>query len=203
MTDPSDKQLRDLLISRYRADPRRFRAYLPEISELVEAMDRPRRAPRSPFGLTERERGHHQAALWKVVSGLKCGKASPEEAVRGLEHCGTLIQDDTLPEHVGYDTLVALLKAAIGKSPGTFRLVQTIPIGDRQAEAPVYHVSLVKGVVLDLGRDMRLCSITVTPSKVRKRRKLLEFVGVGRDTASDVARRHNDYLAEQVPHASP
>ena len=202
MTHRSDKQLRDLLVSRYRADPKRFHSYLPEIAELVEAMGQPRRVSRSPFGLTERERDHHQAALQKVLEGLEKGAVSRQDAVRGLEHCATLIQDDSLPEDAGYDILVALLKAAIGKSPGTFRSVQTIPISDREGQGPPYHVSLVKGVALDLDKDMRLCSITVTPSKVRKRRKLLEFVGIGQDAASDVARRHDDYLVERVPNAS-
>ena len=202
VTNPTDKQLRDMLISEYRADPRRFHTHFPEIAGLLEAMAPPRRVRRSPFGLTERQRGHHQAALSKVVGRLGEGSVSPQEAVRGLEHCATLIQDDSLPEDVVYDTLVTLLKAAIGKSPGTFKSVQTIPVSDRGGQESLYRVSLVKGVALDLDKHMRLSSITVTPSKVRKRRKSLDFVGIGRDTAPDVARRHDDYLADRVPHAT-
>jgi hypothetical protein len=114
-----------------------------------------------------------------------------------------LVQDDSLPEDVDYETLVSLLRAAIGKSPGSFKSVKIVPIKDGEGRELINHVSLVRGVVLDLDRDMRLVSITVTPRKVRERRKLLRFVGIGKDIASDVALRHDDYLAEIEPHAAP
>lgn len=196
------KELLELLFSKYQADPEGFRSYMPEAAQLLDAMYPPRRPSRSPFGLTERERAHHLAALREVLEGLEESSISPKEAVKGLQHCATLIQDDNLPEDVGYETLVFLMKAAIGKSPGTFKSAKTVLVMGDEGREVINRVSLVRGVTLDLDRNMRLVSITVAPTKVRERRKLLKLIGLGQDIASDVALRHDDYLAEQEPHAS-
>ena len=127
MTDQLEKQLRDLLRSKYLADPEGFRSYLPEVAEVLQARYSPRPSLRSPFGLTERERAHHEKEMRHIFERLDDGGDSSEDAIRGLDHCAMLIQDDGLPLEVGYDRLVALLKAAIGKSPGTFKSNQTIP----------------------------------------------------------------------------
>ncbi len=197
------KQFLELLFSKYQTDPGGFRSYLPEVAELLDALHPPRRSLKSPFGLTERERTHHQAALRRMLEKLEDGPIITEEAIRGLEHCATLIQDDSLPEEVGHETLVSLLKAGIGKSPGTFKSVRTVAVGDGGGRVVMSSVSLVRGVMINLDRNMSLVTVTITPRKVRERRQLLGFVGIGHDTAPDVALRHDDYLVEKEPHAAP
>ena len=67
-----------------------------------------------------------------------------------MEHCATLIsEDDSLPEEVGHETLVSLLKAGIGKSPGTFKSVRTVAVGDGGGRVVMSSVSLVRGVMIN------------------------------------------------------
>ena len=128
-------------------------------------------------------------------------KLTPEHATEGLEHCAALIRDDSLPDDIGYDTLVRMFKGAFGKSPGSYKVNTVIPADGESNGEPTYNISLVRGVVLNLDLGMRLVSVTVTPRKVRERRKLMGIVGIGRDPASDVSAKHDEYLAEQSPHA--
>ena len=93
-----------------------------------------------------------------------------------------------------------LLKSAIGKSPGSFTKNSTVLIDETRKGDPGYHASVIRGVVLNLDTEMRLVSITVTPRRFRERKKMMSLVGIGRDPKSDVARRHDDYLAEMSPH---
>lgn len=198
--NPKDELL-EMLDSKYRSEPEKFRSYLPEVAQALDSLNPPRRPGRSPFGLTERERRHHQQALKQIVEVE--GAESVEQAVKALEHCVALIQDDSLPEEVKYKTLVKLFRAAVGRPLSSFKALETIAVADNRSPADaVTKVSLVRGVSLDLDQEMRLVSITVLPSKVRQRRKLLAFVGIGQDAKSDVALRHDEYLAEQDPHAS-
>ena len=202
MKNQSEKRLGDLLLAKYQADPEGFRSYLPEVAQLLDPVRPPQGSPRSPSGLTARERAHHINVLRGVLEKLSKDSIPPQEAVRGLEHCATVIQDDSLPEEVRYQVLVSLVKAAIGKSPGSFKSTQIVPVPGGGKREVMNHVPVVRGAVLDLDRDMRLTSITITPSKVRERRKLLGFVGSGRDTDPEVALRHDEYLAK-VPHGAP
>lgn len=201
MTAKTKDELIEMLYLKYRSEPEKFRSYLPEVAQTLDRLDPPRPPGRSPFGLTERERRHHQQALVQILKAE--GMPSAEEAFKGIEHCATLIQDDSLPEECDHKTLVKLFKAAVGKAPSSFRAQETIEVAaDRSSADAVAKVSLVKGISLDLDWEMRLVSITVAPGKVRQRRKLLSFVGIGQDTQSDVALHHDKYLAEQDPHAS-
>ena len=129
-------------------------------------------------------------------------KLTPEHATEGLEHCAALIRDDSLPDDIEYGTLVRMYKGAFGKSPGSYKANTTIPVDSGSNEEPTYHISLVRGVVMNLDLSMRLASVTVTPRKVRERRKLMGIVGIGRDSAPDVSTKHDEYLAEQSPHAA-
>ncbi len=201
MKDPREKQILEMLLSRYRADQKSFRSFLPEVAQLLDAKYPLSHSYKSPFGLTERERAHREMALRRILQKLAEDSLSQEEAVKGLEHCAALIQDDSLPEDVGYQTLVGLAKAVIGKSPGSFKSRTAITVKSPSEGDAFHRISLVRGVDLALDRNMGLVSVTIAPGKVKERRKLLSFVGTGRDTAKDVALRHDDYLAERGSHA--
>ncbi len=188
-----------ILVSKYQADPSWFDRHLPEVGEIVRQAASQSRRSRSPFGLTDREKDHHIEALLSVESAGKLGSL---DAIRALEHCAYLIRDNSLPDCMDYGSLVPLFKAAFGKSPGSFRKNTTIPIEGIRDVEPVHRVSLVRGVTLNLNLEMRLVSVAVTPRKIRERKKLMSVVGIGHDPVSDVSRRHDEYLAEQSPHAS-
>ena len=186
-----------LLASKYKADPLWFELNLPDVAEIMRQMAPASRRSRSPFVLTERERSFHIKALPDVEA---MSNLSREDAIRALEHSAYLIRDDTLPGHMRYEAFTSLFKTVSGKSPGSFRKNTTIQIDETRGTDPAHRVSIIRGVVLNLDVEMRLVSITVTPRKFRERKRMMSIVGIGRDPKSDVARRHDDYLAEQSPH---
>lgn len=93
------------------------------------------------------------------------------------------------------------MKVALGKSPGSYKRKTTVPVGQEDGDA-LDHVSVLRGVYLDLDRERRLVSISINPRKVRERKKLMSIVGIGKDPQPDVAARHDDYLAMQDPHSN-
>lgn len=189
------------MLSKYQTDPEWVKRHLPEIGEIMSRTVSPPRMPQSPFGLTERERAFHIESLPRV-DGLD--ELQPEDAVKALERCAALIRDDSLPFEFNHDALVRLFKAAFDKTPGSFKTNTVIPINQEDGgDDAVHHASLVRGVVLNLDLNMKLLSVAITPRKVRERKKLMGIVGIGHDPMRDVAARHDDYLAEQSPHASP
>lgn len=194
--------LNELLSSKYADDPQKFRSYMPEVAQMLDTFGAPhRQLARSSFGLTEREVKFHQSALIKALAAVTSGVATPVESVKGLEHSAFLIRDDKMPAEADYEALCALFKAAFGKRPASFKKSEVMKVADgRTADDVVHKFSLVKGVSLEFDREMRLISVSVSPRKVRQRRKLLSFVGAGQDAESDVARRHDDYLARINPH---
>ena len=191
-----------LLQAKRRADPQGFRKYLPGVIELLPELSTRRRSTRSPFGLTERERAYHRDGLSAVLGKLDKGTVTAEEAAQGLQHCANLIRDDNLAEEVGYEVLKGLIRAAIGKSPGSYRSKTTVPLGEGSGGLVLERVSAIRGVSLDLDRERRLVSISIHPGKFRERRRLMEFVGASKDPEPDVAARHDDYLAMQEPHGT-
>ena len=203
-----EKRLIDLLQAKYREDPKGFRKYLPGAAELLPEQPRTRSRARATFGLTERERSYHRAGLSEVLGKLDEGTITADEAVKGLQHCAALIKDDNLPygwdenlsHEMGYEVKKGLLRAALGKSPGSYKSKTTVPVsGDG---GPILEsVSVIMGVFLDLDRNRRLVSVSIDPGKYRARRKAMAFVGASRDNP-DVALRHDDYLAMQDPHGN-
>ena len=151
------------------------------------------------FSLAGRERAQHIETLSSVLAKPEM---SSQDAVRALEPCAILVQDDFMTPHVDHQSIVSLFKAAFGRVPGAIRENTSIPIEGHGAGEPVCHSSLVRGVVAELDLGMRLVSITVTPRKVREGNKMMGIVRIGQDSRADVAARHDGYLAEQPPYDS-
>ena len=197
-TTESDQEMTfQLLISKYQANPKWFEKHLPDVSQIIQNAVSPSRHHRVPFVLTEREREFHINAL---PDSEAISKLSYEDAIEALEHSAYLIRDDSLPGYMRFEAFASLFKTASGKSPGSFRKNTTIHIDEAHGSEPAHHISIIRGVVLNLDTEMRLVSITVTPRKFRERKKMMSIVGIGHDPKSDVARRHDDYLTEQSPH---
>ena len=184
-----------LLTLKFNRDPKKFRAYLPEVAQMLDEYNPPPEPKRSPFVLTEKERAFHQDSLANILAHLDEKGLSFEQAVKGLEHCAILIEDYFLLEGVGRDSLVKLLKPVIGKAPGSFKRNETIMIAeDRPSEDVVHRVSIVRGVYLELDREFRLVSISVVPRKVREWKKMMALAGMIDDPVTDVSTRYEDYL---------
>ncbi len=190
-------RLISLLQAKRRKNPKAFRKFLPEVSDILPEPQH-RSVSRLPFGLTETERAFHREGLKESLSMLKKKDISKSEAIRGLNHYASLIRDDAFVKEVEEGLLKSLIKAVIGKSPGTFKAKTTVPI--EQGGRILEPIAAMRGVYLDLDGERRLVSVTINPGKMREHRRLTKIVGIGSDSKSDVATRHDDYLATQEPH---
>ena len=196
-----ERRLIELLQARYREDPKGFRKYLPGVVDLLPEQPPEIGRRRSLFGLTEQETAFHLGGLAEVFDYLNKGPVAIEEAAKGLQHCAALIMDDSLPEEAGYEEIKSLIRAALGKSPGSYKSKATVKIGEGNGDVHE-RVSAIRGVYLDLDRRRRLVSISINPRKVRERRELMRFVGASKDPNPDVSSRHDDYLASEDPHGT-
>jgi len=180
-----------ILINKYQADPRRFRSYFPEVAQELEQF-LPSQAKKShSSSLTGLEREHLCKALLQLL-GEK--KLSPEKAIQALEYCATLIQDETLPPEVDRRVLLGLLHQATGIPLSKIKKAIKIPVHEGEA---VKEVALLRGVHLHLTWNDCLIAISTFPTKLKERSRALKFVGIAKDTASDVAQNHDAYLAKE------
>lgn len=196
-----ERNLIELLQARYREDPKGFREYLPGVAELLPESSTARGETKSPFGLTKSDIAFHRAGLADVLDKMETGSATAPEAAKGLQHCAALIMDDSLPEEAGYEKMKSLVRAALGKSPGSYKSKATVKIGEGNGYVHE-RVSAIRGVYLELDRRRRLVSISINPRKVRERRELMRFVGASKDPDPHVSSRHDDYLASADPHGT-
>ena len=129
-------------------DPEGFRKYLPSVDALLPGPPPRTRASRATFGLTEQERAYHRAGLLEALSKLHGGDVTPAEAAKGLQHWAHMVRDDvfSFPGEDRYESVKALVRTAIGKSPGTYKAKTTVPLG--QDGGPVAEqVSVIMGVL--------------------------------------------------------
>ncbi len=197
-----ERRLIEMLQAKYRKDPKGFQEFLPGAVELLPDVAHRQRATRSPFGLTEHEVDFHRRGLSEAFAKADGGTITAEEAANGLQHCANLIIDDNLDETVDHIAIKGLVTVVLSKSPGSFKAKSTVPVAKGTVGAVLEQVSAIRGVYLDLDRERRLVSITINPRKVSERRLLMNFVGASWDPQSDVAARHDDYLAMQDPHGA-
>jgi hypothetical protein len=183
------------LLNKYQADPEGFRSYLPEVTQELEPLlsSRRRSSPRS--ALTEQERERLHRALTQL---LRNKKLSSEKARQALESCATLIQDGSLPAEVTRQTLLSLFHQATGIPLSKIKKAARIPLRDGEV---VKEIALLRGVRLSLTWNDHLVAITISPAKLKERSEAQKFVGIAEDAVSDVAQRHDKYLAEELSHA--
>ena len=205
-----ESRLIDLLQAKYSEDPKGFSDYLPGAAELLPEEPPKQSRPEHPVRLTERKLSCHRAGLSAVLGKMDEGAITAEEAVKGLQHCAALIKDDNLhygwdenlSHEMGHEVKKGLLRAALSKSPGSYKSKTTVPICEDSGGPVLESISVIRGVYLNLDSNERLVSIYIHPGKYRERRKLMEFVGASRDPMPDVALRHDDYLYMADPHGN-
>ena len=196
-TETVERQAFELLVARYKSDRAWFDTNWSELGELLANVTARPGKTASSFGLTENERRFRIDALKGIIASEHL---TPDNAVTALEHCASLLRDDWTVKGVPVEERARLFKAYAGKAHTSFKRNTTIPTVDANDSEAAHHISLLRGVALNMDVNMRLLSITVTPRKVREVKKLMSIAGIGSDSATDVARRHDDYLAEASPH---
>ena len=192
-----EKAVFGLLVTKYQIDPEWFNEHMPDVGEIVGRAVSPPRPAKPRLELSDEARAFHRESLARIRAN---DELEPTDAISALEHCAVLILDDWLRNGIIHETRVSLFQSAFGKIPEAFKEDTTICMDSERDTETAHQASLVRGVALNLNSNLRLVSVTVTPHKVRERERLMSIVGIGRDSKSDVAARHDDYLAEISPH---
>lgn len=188
------------LLAKYEKEPEAVERTLPEAAQILQRLLPSRKPPRQyPLpALTEREKEVRLRSFREKVahSGQK-GKALPKEAaIEALEDAAALTES----------SLTAALELENEHLAKLVRLVTGLPLGKkgrparwvRQEGEAARVVSILRGVRCHLTWDKRLLAIEIDPKQIALGKKAMKFVGTGRDPKSDVAERHDDYLAGVV-----
>lgn len=187
----------DMIKTSFETQPERVRSCFPELAQELEKYFPSRRKNRHRSSLTEPERER----LCKALNELLKKKDVPrEEAAQALGYCATLVQDASLPPDVDRKVLLNLLHRATGTPLGEMKRSALFELGSGET---VKEVPLLRGVHLHLTWNDRLVAVSVSPTKFKERSKAFKFVGIAKDTATDVALRHDTYLAEAFTNAAP
>ena len=194
LTAKDKEELAQRILDVYRNDTDRIRKALPEIADLLDEYLAPgpvRAGNASPFGLTERERAFHSEALESILQRSK--SLTSAEALAGLEHGANLLTDDFTPGYPSRQELLKLVRKATGIQPRkTGKPVEKVV---REGESS-RRVPVVRGVDLHLNWDFKLIKVTMDPNQWRLRSQALSIIGIGKETAADVAENHDDYLMD-------
>ena len=194
LTAENKDELTQKVLDVYQEDPERLRELLPEVAILLDELQshrQTRRVDRSSFGLTERERNFHTGALENILRRFR--SLDQAGAVKGLEHGANLLVDDFTPGYPPRQELLKLVRKATGIQPRkTGKPVETVV---REGESSRI-VPVVRGVDLHLTWEFKLIKVTMDPYQWRLRSQALGIIGIGLDTADDVAKDHDDYLVD-------
>jgi hypothetical protein len=195
LTKDQAESILGLLLNKLLTDPTGFRSYLPEVAQELEQLPHPRKNNTLHSTLTglERERLH------KALLPLLCKENhSQEEVVQILEYCATLIQDGSLPSELDRQTSLGILHKVMGIPLSKIKKTTKITLGGGEE---VKEVAFLYGVHLHLTWNDRLVAISISPTKVKERSRALKFVGIAKDSASDVAEYHDAYFTKAVSNA--
>ena len=194
LTDEDKEGLAQRVLEVHQRDPERLRRILPEVAVLLDGLQAPRQirqVNQSPFGLTERERNFHKEALENIFRRFK--SLTQAEAIKGLEHGANLLVDDFTPGYPSRQELLKLVRKATGIQPRkTGKPVDKVV---REGESSRI-VPVVRGLDLHLNWDFKLIIVTMDPNQWRLRSQALSIIGIGKETATDVAENHDDYLMD-------
>ena len=195
---PEDKQRDEIVtlaIKAYGESPEEMESYFPELADKLKEFITPAKSPSrietigsSP--LTEKEKQFRLDALRSALNRFRGGAtASKEEAVKVLEDAAALGEDSRIFKR---DILSAVLEP-LNLSLHPEESTSVIFLKGKR----VHHTySLIRGITLSLTRDGKLIRMDLDAKDLKHRHTTLSIIGIGSDTATDVAENHDTYLAE-------
>ena len=124
----TEKRIIDLLQAKRKEDPDGFRDYLPAVSELLPSLKH--EDGKTPLDLRDEEMESHRVGLRQALSKLESGAITPAEAIKGLEQCVFVMKYDFWKEDLWHDSVLGLVKAALGKPPESFLSVTTVRVSE-------------------------------------------------------------------------
>jgi hypothetical protein len=140
---------------------------------------------------------NERQALRVLREGLKAfdsEKPSRDQAVEMLQLCGVLAASGSHPRDVDYE-LIAKLLEAVWQPPVDWEAPSEIHTEIKNQE-PVETIRLARGLDIFLDESKGLVAMALRPRKFMEGLRLMRIVGIGHDTATDVAERHDDYLVD-------
>lgn len=199
LTSQQKGALLQALIGKYATSPEALEKTLPEVARILASLRQvpKRNASVDIFQLTPVERQRRQESLRKALDKLSKVKGlSREEAIQALEDAAALIGAFPFePLALSKQDIAKLIKQASGLSVTTKGKLQTSVLREGEQAREAY---LLRGVKLNLTWDKKLLSIEINPKELAVRAKALSIIGIGSDTATDVAARHDDYFVEAI-----
>ncbi len=197
LSPQQQRSLIQAIVEAYDRDPSSFRKVLPVVAELLEIATYPglKRNAGSTSPLTPNERTKREQSLARSPGEMKAQKELPkEQAIRALEDIATLVESHPWdPAPVTKKELACLLRASTGLSLNTRGKRQAVTIQPGEVAREVF---LLRGVKLGLTWDRKLVTVEVDPKELANLAKALSIIGIGSDTATDVARNHDEYLGQ-------
>lgn len=199
LTSQQKDSLAQAIIDRYERDPASVEKLFPEAAQMLGnagfRSTRQNAGNRSP--LTETERGKRLQSLNRALEYMKLTKGlSTKQAIQALEDIAALVEASPWePPPVTKKDIATLLKAAACLSLSRKGKAQKVVL---QEGEPCREVLLLRGVKLELTWDKKLLSIEIEPKELAIRAKALSIIGIGPDTATDVAERHDNYYVEAL-----
>ena len=185
------------ILKRFKRDPDFIASFFPEVyKELCGLKTKKSRlvpeAYQSGHGeLTELERRTREAKLRKIVEKFKTGVTlSKDDGLELLEHLAALNLKHVQEYSIALKAAERTLSIGLDEETDQTRLFRKGRTGKIQR--------LLPGIDLYLTWDGKVLKIRWRKGDIIRRNKALSFVGIGADSQSDVAGRHDEYLANSL-----
>lgn len=188
------------VVAAFRENPEKVRETLPSVVRILEqtGLGSSGRARSYPYSLTVGERQSRSQRLQEVLVTMGRQKLSHSDALQALEDGLVLLEDGQEDAVALRPKLLKLLRQIADVSLAIEGKQRKYPL---RTDPPARAVTLLRGITCHMTWDFHLVSVEVDPKELAKRRKALSIIGVGPDAASDVAQRHDEYLAQEGPSA--
>ena len=185
------------ILERFKRDPDFIASFFPEVyKELCGLKTKKSRlipeAYQSGHGeLTELERRTREVKLRKIVEKFHTGATlSKDEGLELLEHLASLSLKHVQEYPTALKAVERALSINLNEERDQTRLFRKGRTGKIQR--------LLPGIDLYLTWDGKMLKIKWHKGDIIRRNKALSFVGIGADPQSDVAGRHDEYLANAL-----
>lgn len=190
-TDRRDHVLQ-ILANKFRADPERFRSYLPELLPEIEGQLPPAGTRGHVSSLTEIERERLRDLLTKVPRDKLL---TEQQALQALGYCATLIQDETLPDDIDRKTIHIFLHKLIGTPISKINRKTEKLLGNGEAAKAI---AVLRGVHLSLTWDDLPVAVVVLPAEFKERARALRFVGIGRGSSPELSGQDHNCVVQSA-----
>lgn len=183
------------ILEKFKRDPDFVASFFPEVYKELLGIRTKRRAfwpetyQSSHSGLTELERRTRETKLRKIIERVRKDEAfSKDEGLELLEHLAALSLKQVSEFPIALKAVERALSINFNDEKDQTRLFRKGRTGKIQR--------LLPGINLYLTWDGKLLKIKWHKGDIIRRNKALSFVGRGADSQSDVAGRHDEYVAK-------